>query len=943
MIRQLDASEGSGRLTKADVYGANIGDAGALRLASSLNRNYTLRILNVGSNCIGDEGGAAIAKALQINTILQTLHLHENSIGNDAVFCFRSSLGLFNATLRVLDLSSNAITDTGAVALSNIFKSQSNPNGNSSLTELYLRNNPIGNAGSLELSKSLHTNSSLMLLDMSHCRITDAGGSSFVQALIVNTHLQTLNLSCNAFSQSLGDQFLSLLRRKSELVKLFLECQGISHDTASQIRALGPQPPPPPTKWVRPAAQGVMEALTSQMAIEKLASVKKKITMAGAVTKSGRDDECDKSVPVFKGEEMPTKLNTSDAKGLVLPSRCKTVSKKTKKSMKGDVKTHSVCMKHESIDCNQQSIISHKTGTTRIKELSDPKNSEFVEVAAKKNKVSLKAKLQSISALKRSGIEHHNLKSSAVDSKDEAITDVGIISKLDETDNLESPHSECILQSAKIQASLMVSDAHAIATDIIMTAQKQLARVLVVSKEKPLRFEDAEHLSASLNASKTRLTHSHQSHSLHAESITDSTHLHTQTKIRVADTAQIVESSIDKPSSKYFSAPLGFQRCQLVHGPVDVLPQDPVDIPTVPAPIITEDHEFATSPQNIESEDSEIVINSDTALLPDSQDASPYELSEEHFERLRSFMMPSDAAFSDPLICKPIEFIPLSTLPYFEMEHLSHLFLTEDATSILQSEITGPMWSIKIRPIAKLELEALPDYIVVKQFFEELNPSVQQEFLFLNAIQGQYCLAITHVLGREGVPVGLLLEHLPLILEDAMQSFSLLDAIEVLLKCAAAVHSLHLSNVVHSNINTSSFLLSSNYQYVKLVEFAIDQCILSSIGFVLKQEPFFVAPEMWNGDNIPTVSTDIYAFGALIWRVIHPLSMLPTGNAPIAVSLAAARGTLPIFTTAGVPSSISDICHRCMSVNPNTRPQSIIDIIDILSSVRNTISSRICE
>jgi serine/threonine protein kinase len=306
---------------------------------------------------------------------------------------------------------------------------------------------------------------------------------------------------------------------------------------------------------------------------------------------------------------------------------------------------------------------------------------------------------------------------------------------------------------------------------------------------------------------------------------------------------------------------------------------------------------------------------------------------------LRSFILSSDASPEDLLLRKSIDFIPLSTLPYLELEHLSDLFHTEDATSILQNEITGPSWHIKMKPTDNTELKPLPEFVAVKQYFEELNAVFQEEFLFLNAIHGQHCVTITHVLGRQGVPVGLLMEHLPLLLDEAMQHFSLSVAVSVLVKCAAAIHSLHISNVVHSNINTSSFILSSDYCSVKLAEFAIDQCILSSIGFLHKQEPFFVAPEMPSDGAVPTILTDIYAFGALTWCLIHPLSMLPNGNAPIAVSLAAARGSLPLFTAAGVPFSISDVCHRCMSRDPHSRPQSMLDIMLVLSAVQSTLES----
>jgi serine/threonine protein kinase len=222
----------------------------------------------------------------------------------------------------------------------------------------------------------------------------------------------------------------------------------------------------------------------------------------------------------------------------------------------------------------------------------------------------------------------------------------------------------------------------------------------------------------------------------------------------------------------------------------------------------------------------------------------------------------------------------------------------------------------------------------VKQFFEEINENFYHDFSLFNAIKGHHCTAVTHVLGNVGLPVGLIFEHLPFLLDEEMLSFSLADAVRVLVQCAAALHSLHVSDIVHSNINTFSFVISKDYSRVKFIEFAIDQSILSSIGFVHRQEPLFTAPELSNESNSPTVLADIYAFGMLIWRLLHPTSLLPFSNAPIAVSLAAARGSLPVFTRAGIPACILDICHRCLARDPNVRPQSMVDVINALKTAQ---------
>lgn len=882
-VRQMDAQEGSNRLTKADIYGSNIGDAGSLRLAASLTRNFTLKTLNAGSNCIGDEGGMAICKSLSTNSTLTALHLHENSLGNDTVFCFAHTLTWYNASLRVLDLSSNAINDQGCVALAHIFNSQANTIGNSSLTELNLSNNHIGNAGAVELAKALRTNASLMLLDMSYCRISDAGGSSFAEAFIINTRLQTLNLSFNGFSEEMGNDFLSALTRRSAMLKLLLQGQGISHALLARVISLGPQPSPPPTKWVRPSAQGVMEALQSRM-LDMC-----KVTRATLNSNKGLQSQnsIDKSTAIAGGATSRSDLAESP----------------------------------------------------KIEEVPKTKSNVFL--------TSLKS-VRALRAFKRSGCE--KLSDQIAPSSENSCNGSKSSSENSTLDNANPDHSrlpetfesENLLQTAQVKASVIVADAHAIATDIIMEAQKHLARVLVASKSKTASFDVALKIAEELQNCKSKLGDSlkirtdnffNAANSSIGDSCTPSEIMNPDDKFLTP----IVHASAtsDKQSAKSvanISKPLGFQQCQLIEN---------ANMTSIHQ--VSTEHE-GISTTDIQSTDVEVAnaTEFESERKSDSTMLAPLllDLSAEQVERLKSFISNSDAFSIDPLFSReqePAEYVPLTSLPFLEMEHLSEICHTENATSIVHNETTGPVWFIKTRSTENPELQGLPEYVTVKQFFEELN--FYQDISFFNAIKGHYCSAVTHVLSNAGLPVGLVMEHLPLLLDDAMYNFSLLDTVGVLVQCAAALYSLHLSSIVHSNINTSSFMLSKDYRCVKFVEFAIDQCILSSIGFVHKQEPLFIAPEISNGADAATVFADIYAFGVLIWRLFHPYSMLPLNSAPIALSLAAARGSLPAFTRPGIPVCISDVCHRCMSLDLNIRPQTMADVLHALKYAHSALTA----
>ena len=90
-----------------DLRDNAIGNEGATALSTGLEQNHSITILYLNGNEIGKEGGQALGKALEINSSLNVLHLQNNMIGIGAVQ-IASSLEQ-NETLSVLQLGSNDI------------------------------------------------------------------------------------------------------------------------------------------------------------------------------------------------------------------------------------------------------------------------------------------------------------------------------------------------------------------------------------------------------------------------------------------------------------------------------------------------------------------------------------------------------------------------------------------------------------------------------------------------------------------------------------------------------------------------------------------------------------------------------------------------------------------------------------------------------------------
>lgn len=131
-------------------------------LAQALGSNTTLNSLHI---CCGRvDGAVAMADALQRNSTLKKLDLNRNDIGDDGAEVLLGSLK-FNRTLTTLDLSDNRISITGAAALAEVLRF------NRTLKEINFSINFISDDGAQMLLDALQVNTTLTELGLEHCGI----------------------------------------------------------------------------------------------------------------------------------------------------------------------------------------------------------------------------------------------------------------------------------------------------------------------------------------------------------------------------------------------------------------------------------------------------------------------------------------------------------------------------------------------------------------------------------------------------------------------------------------------------------------------------------------------------------------------------------------------------------------------------------------------------
>ncbi|KAF9276164.1 hypothetical protein BGZ68_010214 [Mortierella alpina] len=140
-------------------------------------------------------GALELCKSLKNNSTLRELHLAGNSIGDSGARAISEALKT-NSTLIILDLVGNSIKDDGARALSEALKI------NLTLTSLDLRSNLIGYDGFLILFEVARTNPTMTTLDLRGNLIVDNSALAFSDALRTNSTMLTLDL----YHSSVGDQ-----------------------------------------------------------------------------------------------------------------------------------------------------------------------------------------------------------------------------------------------------------------------------------------------------------------------------------------------------------------------------------------------------------------------------------------------------------------------------------------------------------------------------------------------------------------------------------------------------------------------------------------------------------------------------------------------------------------------------------------------------------------
>jgi serine/threonine protein kinase len=229
----------------------------------------------------------------------------------------------------------------------------------------------------------------------------------------------------------------------------------------------------------------------------------------------------------------------------------------------------------------------------------------------------------------------------------------------------------------------------------------------------------------------------------------------------------------------------------------------------------------------------------------------------------------------------------------------------------------------------------------VKRFHEHMHDMLRRELKTLQLLAHPNIVRVLAVVtDAASQPMGFVMEHVPIPLDEGMQRMTLRQAVHVLVETCIGVAAAHDSQIIHSDIKPGNVLCSEDFSVVKLADFGLAHAITASMSAVsgVRGTALFMAPEL-HEDAPLSVLTDVFSFGMTSWQLLHPGVLNPLGSNIFSIIAKLGRGLRPDFTRADAPPALKELVARCLEHNPATRPTSMWDVYRELKTILQQMPS----
>jgi serine/threonine protein kinase len=240
--------------------------------------------------------------------------------------------------------------------------------------------------------------------------------------------------------------------------------------------------------------------------------------------------------------------------------------------------------------------------------------------------------------------------------------------------------------------------------------------------------------------------------------------------------------------------------------------------------------------------------------------------------------------------------------------------------------------------VFKIEYQGKP--AAAKRFHEHMRGMLGRELKSLQLLAHPNIVRVMAVITDAAAqPVGFIMEHVPVSLDDAMQRMTLRQAVHALAEASIGVAVAHDAKVIHSDIKPGNILLSEDFTVIKLADFGLAHAISASMSAVsgARGTMLYMAPELGEGQPL-SVTTDMFSFGMMAWQMLHPSVRDPFGVLPAVIIRKLDRGERPAFTRVDAPPALKDLVARCLAHDPTHRPASMWEVHRELTAILQQLS-----
>jgi serine/threonine protein kinase len=167
------------------------------------------------------------------------------------------------------------------------------------------------------------------------------------------------------------------------------------------------------------------------------------------------------------------------------------------------------------------------------------------------------------------------------------------------------------------------------------------------------------------------------------------------------------------------------------------------------------------------------------------------------------------------------------------------------------------------------------------------------------------------------------------------------DVVEIIFKCAKALHYAHGRGVIHRDIKPSNIMLTLDND-VRIIDFGIALVTDSEVSRIegIAGSPSYMSPEQVQSAEI-TAASDLYSLGVVMYELLTGFRPFRANNLSKLLHQIVYATPPPIHTLrADIPEDLEEIVATALQKDPTQRYRSGAELAGALTQVFHTLRSK---